>query len=145
MPPAKGGSALKIILIVVGVFVVLGVLAAAWLAMESTEISKGVSNAVHVDKNGNAMTIDTPNGTISAGSDTSIGAAELGVDIYPGAAHAPGSMNFKGPDGASATANFTTSDSVSQVVDFYKAKLGENATTMETSGGTILSLRQRQP
>ena len=145
MPPAKGGSALKIILIVVGVFVVVGVLAACVVGYGVYRVSKSVSNAVHVDKNGSAMTIDTPNGTISAGSDTSIGAAELGVDIYPGAAHAPGSLNFKGPDGASATANFTTSDSVSQVVDFYKAKLGENATTMETSGGTILASDNGNP
>ena len=44
-----------------------------------------------------------------------------------------------------ATANFTTSDSVSQVVDFYKAKLGENATTMETGGGTILASDNSNP
>ena len=141
MPPAKGGGALKIILIVVGVFVAIGVLAACVVGYGVYRVSK----AVHVDKNGSAMTIDTPNGSISAGSDTSIGAAELGVDIYPGAAHAPGSLNFKGPDGASATANFTTSDSVSQVVDFYKDKLGANSTTMETSGGTILTSGSSNP
>jgi hypothetical protein len=141
VPPAKGGSALKIILIVVGVFVAIGVLAACVIGYGVYRVSK----AVHVDKNGGAMTIDTPTGTISAGSDTSIGAAELGVAIYPGAAHAPGSLNFKGPDGASATANFTTSDSVSEVVAFYKAKLGENATTMETGGGTILASDNSNP
>jgi hypothetical protein len=141
MPPAKGGGALKIILIVVGVFVAIGVLAACVVGYGVYRVSK----AVHVDKNGSSMTFDTPNGTISAGSNTSIGAAELGVDIYPGAAHAPGSLNIKGPTGASATANFTTSDSVSQVVDFYKDKLGANASTMESSGGTILTSDSSNP
>ncbi len=139
--PAKGGGALKIILIVVGVFVAIGVLAACVIGYGVYRVSK----AAHFDKNTGTMTLETSNGTISAGSNTSIGAAELGIDIYPGAAHAPGSLNFKGPDGASATANFTTSDSVSQVVDFYKAKLGENATTMETGGGTILASDNSNP
>ncbi len=141
MPPVKGGGALKIILIVVGVFVAVGVLAACVVGYGVYKVSK----AVHVDKNGSAMTIDTPTGTISAGSDSSIGAAELGVDIYPGAMHASGSMNIKSSDGAMATANFTTSDSVRQVVDFYKARLGENASTMETSGGTILTSDNSRP
>jgi hypothetical protein len=138
----KGGNALKIILIVVGVFVLLGVVAASVIGYGAYRITK----AVHLDKNGNGgMTIETPNGKISAGSDSSIGSAELGVDIYPGAAHAPGSMNLKSSDGAMATANFTTSDSVRQVVDFYKDKLGENASTMETSGGTILTSDNSNP
>jgi hypothetical protein len=145
MPPAKGGGALKIILIVVGVFVAIGVLAACVVGYGVYRVSKSVTNAVRVDKNGSAMTINTPNGTISAGSDNSLGAAELGVDIYPGATHAPGSLNVKGPNGATATANFTTSDSVSQVVDFYKDKLGANSTTMETSGGTILTSGSSNP
>jgi hypothetical protein len=134
VPAAKGGGALKIILIVVGIFVAIGVLAACVVGYGVYRVSK----AVHVDNNGTA-TVETANGKMSIGSDSTIGAAELGVDIYPGAAHAPGSLNFKGPDGATATANFTTSDSVSQVVDFYKDKLGANATTMETGGGTILA------
>ena len=137
---AKGGSALKIILIIVGVFVAIGVLAACVVGYGVYRVSK----AVHVDKNG-AATVETSNGKMSIGSDNSIGAAELGVDIYPGAAHAPGSLNFKGPDGSTATANFTTGDSVSQVVSFYKDKLGANATTMETGGGTILASDSSNP
>ena len=100
---------------------------------------------MHVDKNGRRDDDRHSTEPSSTGPDTSIGAADLGVDIYPGAAHAPGSLNFKGPDGSTATANFTTSDSVSQVVDFYKGKLGENATTMETGGGTILASDNSNP
>jgi len=136
MPVATGGGgALKIILIVVGVFVLLGVIAASVVGYGVYRVSK----AVHVDKDGAGMTIDTPNGKISAGSDSSIGSAELGVDVYPGAVHGPGSLNLKSQDGAMTTASFTTSDSVSEVVDFYKAKLGTNATTIESNGGTILT------
>jgi hypothetical protein len=140
VPPAKGGAT-KIILIVAGVILAIGVMAAAVIGYGAYRISK----AVHLDKNGTATTIDTPNGSISVGSDSSIGASELGVDIYPGAAHAPGSMNLKSPDGSMATANFTTSDSVSQVADFYKARLGVNASTMETNGGTILTSDSSNP
>jgi hypothetical protein len=142
MPPAKGGGALKIILIVVGVFVAIGVLAACVVGYGVYRVSKAVHEA---EKNGSSVTFNTPNGPVTTGSGSSIGAAELGVDIYPGAAHAPGSLNIKGPTGASATASFTTSDSVSQVVDFYKDKLGANATTMESSGGTILTSDSSNP
>jgi hypothetical protein len=140
LPPAKGGGALKIILIVVGVFVALGVLAACVVGYGVYRVSK----AVHVDKNGNStMTIGSQ--TITTGSDTSISASDLGVDVYPGAAHAPGSMNMKSSEGSMTTASYTTSDSVTQVVDFYKSKLGENATTMETGGGTILTSGNNNP
>jgi hypothetical protein len=130
-----GGGALKIILIVVGVFVLLGVIAASVVGYGVYRVSK----AVHVDKNGAGVTVDTPNGKITTGSDSSIGAAELGVDVYPGAARGPGSLNLKSPDGAMTTANFTTSDSVSEVVDFYRARLGTNATVLESGQGATLT------
>jgi hypothetical protein len=140
MPPAKGGGALKIILIVVGVFVVLGVLAVGVIGF----IGWRVARSVHLDKNGNStMTIGSQ--TITTGSDTSISASDLGIDVYPGAAHAPGSMNIKSSEGSMTTASYTTSDSVSQVVEFYKSKLGENATTMESGGGTILTSGNNNP
>jgi hypothetical protein len=140
MPPAKGGGALKIILIVVGVFVVLGVLAVGVIGF----IGWRVSRSVHVDKNGNG-TMTIGNQTITTGPDTSISASDLGIDVYPGAAHAPGSMNMKSAEGSVTIASYTTSDSVSQVVDFYKSKLGENATVVETGGRTRLTSGNNNP
>jgi hypothetical protein len=138
--PVKGGSALKIILIIVAVFVLIGVLAACVVGYGVYK----VAHAVHVDKNGVA-TIDTPNGTITSGSDASVSASDLGIDIYPGAVRGQGSMNFKTSQGSMTTAVYTTTDSVSQVVDFYKSKLGENASVMETGGGTILTSGNNNP
>jgi hypothetical protein len=140
-PPVKGGSnTLKIVLIVVGVFVLLGVLAIAAVGF----IGWKVARSAHLDKNGNG-TMTIGNSTITTGPDTSISASDLGVDVYPGAVHAPGSMNIKSSEGSMTTASYTTSDSVSQVVEFYKSKLGDNATTMESGSGTILTSGNNNP
>jgi hypothetical protein len=130
----SGGGALKIILIVVGVFVLLGVLAASVVGF----IGWRVARAVRLDKNG-ALSIDTPNGTVSAGSDSSVGPSDLGVDAYPGATRGQGSLNLHTPAGSMVSANYTTSDSAGQVVDFYKSKLGSNVNTVETGTGTMLT------
>jgi hypothetical protein len=133
--PTSGGGALKIILIVIGVFVFLGVIGASIVGF----IGWRVARAVHVDRGGGGLSIDTPKGTISAGGDSSVGSAQLGVDIYPGATRGQGSLNLSTPEGSMVTAVFTTEDSASQVVDFYKSKLGDNVATSETGSGTMIT------
>ena len=48
-------------------------------------------------------------------------------------------MNLKTPQGSMVTAIYTTTDSAAQVVDFYKGKLGDQASTVETGNGTMLT------
>jgi hypothetical protein len=137
LPPKSSNSALKIILVVVGILVIFGVLAAAVIGFGAYKLSK----AVHRSSNGD-VSFSTPGGTISTGNSASISSADLGLPAYPGAKRSTGGMRMKTPNGSLITATFTTSDSASQVVDFYKGKMGDDATSMETGSGTMLSSGQ---
>ena len=50
-----------------------------------------------------------------------------------------GSMNMKTPTGSMVTSVFTSSDPVDKIVDFYKSKLGDQASIVQTGNGTMLS------
>lgn len=138
-PANSGGSStLKIVLIILGVIVVLVMLAAGvvgygvWRAYRS----------IHVNSSTGAMTINTPNGTITTNPSETFTAAELGTDIYPGAQATRGSMRMTLPTGPMVAANFLTSDSKDQVVAFYKSKLGSQATSMDFGGNAIVTLKK---
>ncbi len=133
--PATGGnSALKIILIIVGVFVGLGILAVCAVVF----VGWRVSRAVHVSSNG-GVTLSTPTGTLSAGNAGSVSSADLGVDIYPGAKQQEGAVRVSTPNGTALTAAYVTSDSLDKVVDFYKGKLGPAASVFQSDKSAVLS------
>jgi hypothetical protein len=133
-PPARGGGALKIVLIVIAVIVGLGILAACVVGYGIYRVKQ----AVHLDNKGNA-TISTLGGSISAGKDVDVSAADLGVPLYPGATRGQGGMKMTLPTGSMNSVIFLTNDSPSDVVAFYKGKLGENEVDTETSNGSVLS------
>jgi len=133
-PPPRSGGALKIVLIVVAVLVGLGVLAAGVVGYGIYRVKQ----AIHVDNKGNG-TISGFGTSISAGKDVDISAADLGVPIYPGATRGEGGMKMTLPTGSMNTVIYVTGDSPSDVVAFYKGKLGENEVDTETSNGSILS------
>lgn len=136
-PPAGSGSpVVKILLIVIAVVVFVGVAFAALIGIGVWRASK----ALHMDKKGDTFSITTPSGTITSGGHSSISEVDLGVPIYPGATRGEGSMNLKTPNGSLVSSNFNTSDSPSKVVDFYKGKLGENASTVESGSSTMITL-----
>ena len=139
-PPAKSGlsSAVKIILIIVAVFVVLGILGAGIVGYGVYRVSR----AIHVSGPGGQVTLNTPNGKITANSTETFTASDLGTDIYPGAQPAKGGMRMTLPTGSMVAGNFLTSDSKDQVVAFYKARFGSEAAVMETSDGAILTLNK---
>jgi hypothetical protein len=136
--PAKSGGALKIILIVVAVVVGLGVIAAGVVGYGVWRVAHSVASSVHTDSKGNT-TYSGLGGTISAGKDLNISAADLGVDLYPGASRAEGGMNMKMPTGSMVSAVYVTDDPVSSVVAYYKGKLGENESDVDTDNGSVLS------
>ncbi len=138
-PPAKSGGALKIILIVVGIFVFLGILAAGVVGDGVWRASKAIHAIADTDSKTGSFTLNTPNGKITAGGKASISESDLGVAIYPGATRGEGSMNIKTPGGSLVSATYLTSDSPSQVVEFYKGKLGENASTVDTGSTTMIT------
>jgi hypothetical protein len=135
-PPAKSsGGALKIILIIVLVVVGIGVLGAGAMGFMVWRAAK----AIKTDVNGNNATVSLPGiGTVSAGDNTAT-AGDLGVPIYPGAAQEKGGMNMDSPSASMVMAHFSTNDSASQVVDFYKGKMGDGAVAVSTGNGTVIN------
>lgn len=134
VPSGGGNSALKIILIIVGIFVGLGVLSICAVMFGVWRVSR----AVHVANNG-AVTLSTPGGTITAGNTVTVSADELGVDIYPGATHQQGGMTMTTAKGSTVSAVFSTSDPLEKVVDYYKDKLGSGASVFQSDKSAVLS------
>jgi hypothetical protein len=137
-PPSSGtSSALKIILVVVGAIVLLGVLG---LVTVGVVVHKMVRNS-HVTQNGEHVKVETPFGTVESSKDPEQAAKELGIDIYPGAQvqkNGAASTTFGGMH--TVTASFESSDSVDNVCTFYKAKFpAASATTSDQRRCTIVS------
>jgi len=136
--PAKSGGALKIILIVVAVFVGLGILGAAAVGFTAWR----VMHAIHTTGKNGEISIDTPGGTYSANPTEHYSASDLGTDIYPGAQSGKGGMRMSLPTGSVITAIYTTSDSKDQVVSYYKAKLGSDASVYDNANSAVLSMQK---
>jgi hypothetical protein len=117
-PPKGGSSALKIVLIVIGAFVLLGILGVATVGIIGYRIAK----SSRVTQQGDKVKVETPFGTINA-NDPEQTAKDLDIEIYPGAQvqkNGTASVTVFGVH--TVTANFESSDSVDKVCDFYKAK-----------------------
>lgn len=141
--PTQGGGSgvLKIILIVVGVFVILGVLAVSTVAF----IGWRVARNLHVKQNGDHVKVETPFGSVESSKDPADVARDLGVDVYPGAQpqkNGAATATFGGVNTASA--NFSSGDSVEQVSSFYKAKFpNAMVTTSDQNRCTIIQQDQK--
>jgi hypothetical protein len=138
-PPAKssGGGWVKILLIVVGVFVLLGVIVMGFVGYGIYRVREAVKS-VKVDDKGNA-TITGLGGAISAGKDVKVSEADLGVPIYPGAVQGQGGMKMNLPGMTMNTVIFTTNDPKSAVMDFYKGKLGDNESDMDNGENSVMT------
>jgi len=141
--PTQGGGSgvLKVILIVVGVFVILGVLAVSTVAF----IGWRVARNMHVKQEGNHVKVDTPFGSMETSKNPEDIARDLGVDVYPGAlAERNGSATASFGSMRTASAVFKSSDSVDQVSAFYKTKLpNAMVTTSDQTHCTIIAQDQR--
>ena len=140
LPPAnppQGGGALKVILIVVGVVVLLGILSVASIGIFAWRIARHA----HVHQDGNNVKVETPFGSVETTKDPEAAARNLGVDIYPGAQtlkEGAASVDFGGVHTASLTSEST--DSVDQVSAFYKSKFPNAMVTTSDAGRcTIIS------
>jgi len=135
----KGGSAVKIILIIVGVIFAIGLLIACVVGYGIYRVAHAVKEAAHGEK----ITIPGSNGSsISLPSAKSYSAEELGTDIYPGATPTQGGMKMNLPSGSWVQSVFLTSDSKDQVISFYKDKFGSDGSLMEAGEGAILTLKK---
>lgn len=138
-PTRSNNTALKVVLIVVGVFVALGILVACVIGFVGYRVAK----TAHHNSDG-SVSFSTPNGTVTTGKSLTLSAEDLGTDPYPGAASSVGSMNMKTSSGSMVTAVYTTSDPADKVVAFYKEKLGDQASVVHTSHGTTLTSGERE-
>lgn len=142
-PPAStGGSALRIILIVVGVIVVVGILGLVTLGVIARHF---ITHNVHVTQDGNKAKLETPFGTLETNKDPTAVARDLGVDIYPGA-------QIENNSSASTTfgsvhtiaASFDSSDSLDKVCAYYKSKFpNAMVSTSDSNHCAIISNDQK--
>lgn len=131
-PPGKDYT-LKIVLILLGVFAFLVVLAVGAIGYTAWRVSR----AMRVDKN-LGMTVNSKGGPFSSTPTDQFTADDLGTDVYPGAKAAKGGMRMSLPGGPGVAANFLTSDPEDKVIAFYRSRLGTGTTTMNVGTGAIL-------
>jgi hypothetical protein len=137
-PPSSGASSgLKMVLIIVGVIVLIGILAVATIGIIGYRIAKSAK----VSQKGDNVKIETPIGNIETSSDPQKTAEELGVEIYPGAqVQKTGTASVTLGSIHTVTAKFESSDSVEKVCDFYRAKFpGATAQSSDHTHCSIVS------
>jgi hypothetical protein len=138
--PAQGGggSALKIILIVIAVIVGLGIITAGVGAYFVHRAYVKVRDS-HIEQKDGKVKIESPFGNIETSTDSSEAAKNIGVDLYPGAEvtkDGTATMTIAGMH--TATAVLETSDSPDKVAAFYKSKLPN--TTYSSNQGDHYSM-----
>lgn len=133
--PATGMSTgVKLALMIIGGFVLLGALLTVLVTIGVWRVAQNVNVS---EKAGN-VTIKTDKGTLTVGQMPKITEAELGIPIYPGAENSEGGMAIESEQGAMQTFVFKTKDSLAQVVEFYKTRIGDKAEHAVTSPESAL-------
>ena len=140
-PPTGGSSALKIILIVVGVIVLIGILGVASLGF----FAHRMFSRSRVTHDGDHVKVETPFGNVETSQDPAQTARDLNVEIYPGA-----TVNKNGATTAtfggvhSVSAQLESSDSLDKVCAFYKSKFpNPMVSTSDNNRCTIISNDQK--
>lgn len=118
--PASGGSnVLKIVLIVICAFVLLGVLLAAGGIYTAYRMRK----AIHVAQDGRKSSVDFGGFKASTNkTDAHDLARKMGVDLYPGVVQTGDSAEVQFGNMITATIKVSTNDSVERVAEFYKSR-----------------------
>ena len=142
--PTSGSSALKIVLIVVAVIVgigVLGMATASYITYRAVVLPYRIAKSTHVKQEGDHVKVETPFGNVESNADPDQAAKDIGMDPYPGAQlqkNGTATATFGGIHTASAS--YTTSDSVDKVCAFYKSRLtNPMVTTSDQNRCTFVS------
>jgi len=124
-PQQQGSSnALKIVLIIVGAVLIIGVLGLGALTFVGLRVAKHT----HVKQEGEHVKVETPFGTVESTKDPEQAAKDLGIEIYPGAeVRQNGAASATVGSLHSVNAEFESDDPVDKVCSFYKSKF-PNAT-----------------
>jgi hypothetical protein len=140
-PAKKGSSALKIILAVLGFFVVIGVLAIGSCFYIVHKVKQNVTSIAERARPVTGIT-GTPDMHLSDGGAGSQAAAAATVDVPP----YPGSIPTKsggelsaGLSGSISAQEYETPDSAEKVMAFYKDKFGSKINIVESEGKTVFN------
>ena len=118
--PSSGGSkVLIIILVVIGVFVLIGALSIGGMVY----FAHHVRNRMHVAQDGKNSSVDF--GGFKASTNTTNArdlAHKAGIDLYPGATQHGESSEAQFGNMTTATIHLVTNDSVDKVGDFYQSR-----------------------
>ena len=141
-PPAKkGSSALKIILAVLGFFIVMGVLAIGSCFYIVHKVKENVTSIAERTRPATG-TASTPDMQLSDGGAGSQAAAAATIDVPP----YPGSIPTKsggelsaGITGSVSAQEYETPDSAEKVMAFYKNKFGSKINIMESEGKSVFN------
>jgi hypothetical protein len=137
----QGSGALKVILIVVGVIVLLGILSVGSFAFFAWRIARHA----HVRQDGNNVKVETPFGNVETTQDPHDAARNLGVEIYPGAEvlkDGSASASFGGVHTASVSSE--SSDSVDKIASFYNGKFPNAMVTSSDAGRCTIIANDRK-
>ncbi len=139
--PSKSSPVLKIVLIVVALLIFFGVLSAGACVYVVYRAKQRVSQYEKQVRSSIAAQAHTgqpstePSAPASSGQTSAV--VDTGIPVYPGAVALEGQNEVLGMAGFKLQ-QYTTSDSVDQVLAFYKDKLGPNA--MVTQSGNQASV-----
>jgi hypothetical protein len=137
-PAKSGGSALKIILIILAVFIGLGILGAGAFGFMVWR----VAHSIHLNSKDGQLTVNTPGGSVTASNENNFTPEELGTDIYPGAQSVHGGMRMNLPTGSIISGVFVTPDSKDKVLAFYKDKFGSEASVFDNETSAMVSVKK---
>lgn len=134
-PPAQGSSALKIILIVIGVIFLIGILGIGTLIF----VVRRVAHNSHIRNQDGNVRVETPFGAVQSTNNPDEAARNLGIDKYPGAKVTKGNSATIGGM-HTVDAEFESNDSPEKVMAFYSSKFpNANVTNKDADGYTIVS------
>ena len=137
-PPSSGSvSALKIVLMIVGVVVFIGILGMVTCGII---VHRAIKSAKFSQK-GDNVKVETPFGSVETSNDPQKVADELGVEIYPGAqVQKAGTASVTFGSLHTVTGIFESTDSVDKVCDFYRTKFpNANVQSSDQTHCTIVS------
>ena len=142
VPPAPssargGNSAVKTVLIIVGVIVVLGGLGIASLSFVALHFARNS----RLSQQGDHVKVETPFGSVETSKDPDKAVQDLGVDVYPGAeVQKNGASSATFGSMRTVSAAFQSGDSADKVCSFYHARFpGAKVATSSQRHCTIVS------
>ena len=140
-PPPKGGSAARVVLILIAGIVALAAITIGGL----TFVGLRIARHTRVDSKDGSVRVQSPFGTIESTTNPEDAARSLGVDVYPGAHITKGNAaNINVAGIHTVAAEFETDDSADKVAEFYKSKFPDaNVNVSDGDHYTIVSTNKK--